>query len=156
MRLILCICIMMVTIPGKAQSAYDSITISRFLINESLYSAKWADTLKAGRFANYLAGEKAIWKKQVKQPERAMGVMAPILSLTERIKTNGTEDVSKCFIPRHSVNYYKGGKIVRYLLVCFECDGLRFSDDPAKKFISNVSVREAQMAELKKIFKEMR
>ncbi|MBL7739862.1 MAG: hypothetical protein JNK14_11615 [Chitinophagaceae bacterium] len=78
-----------------------------------------------------------------------------MISLVSRIKSNGTEDVAKCFIPRHSINFYKGGKIVRYLLVCFECDGVRFSDEPSKTFIKSVNARDRQMTELKKLFKDI-
>ena len=134
----------------KAQIPYDSITISRFLIQEKMYGARWPDTLKAGRFPVYLSDERRVWIK----PEKTFKVLPQVISLANRIKTNGTEDVSKCFIPRHSINYYKGGKITRYLLVCFECDGVRFSDDPPNSFVKSVGTREKQMAELKTLFKE--
>ena len=122
--------------------SYDSITISHFLITNELLGRNWKDTLKAGHFSNYLSDEKVVWKKWLVPAPRAMGVTDPILSLTERIKNNGTEDVSKCFIPRHSINYYKKGEISRYLLICFECDGLRFSDDPVKTFVKDVRKRD--------------
>lgn len=136
---------------SEAQNNYDSITISRFLIKGELYGAKWPDTLKAGHFSDYISNEKNIGG--------TAAVSAPnvktLLSLTQRIQKNGTADITKCFIPRHSVNYYKNGKIVRYMLVCFECDGLRFSDDGRKTFVRSVAVRESQMVELKKLFKEL-
>ncbi len=134
----------------KSQIPYDSITISKFLIVEESYGANWRDTLKSGHFPNWLSNEKTVWVK----PAIVYKVLPEIISLLNRIKANGTEDVAKCFIPRHSINYYKGGKITKYLLVCFECDGMRFSDDPKNCFVKSVGVREKQMAELKVIFKD--
>ena len=135
---------------AKTQIAYDSITISKFAIVEESYGANWRDTLKSGHFPNWISDEKTVWVK----PRVVYKVLPLIISLAGRIKTNGTADVSKCFIPRHSVNYYKGGKITKYLLVCFECDGVRFSDDPKTTFVKSVGAREKQMAELKIIFKD--
>lgn len=135
----------------QAQVSYDSISISRFLIQEKMYGARWADTLKTGRYPIYLSGERTIWVKPMKPAK----VLPAVISLSNRIKANGTEDVTKCFIPRHSINYYKAGKIARYLLVCFECDGVRFSDDPKNSFIRSVGTREKQMAELKILFNEL-
>lgn len=97
----------------QAQIAYDSITISRFLIQEEMYGARWADTLKAGRYPAYLSRERTIWVKPVKPAK----LLPAVISLSNQVKANGTEDVAKCFIPRHSINYYKAGKIIRYLLV---------------------------------------
>lgn len=140
---------------AKAQTNYDSITISRFLITNDLPGKNWKDTLEAGRYSNYITAEKTTWKRPTKMPPRAMGVMHPVLALMENIRKNGTEDVAKCFIPRHSVNYYKNGKIVKFLQVCFECDGLRFSDDPATTVVKSITKREEQMRELKKLFKPL-
>ncbi len=134
-----------------AQVAYDSITISRFLIQEKMFGARWPDTLKAGRYPAYLSAERTIWLKPVKISKN----LPQVISLANRIKTNGTQDVTKCFIPRHSINYYKAGKIRRYLLICFECDGVRFSDDPKNSFVKSMATREKQMAELKSLFKEL-
>jgi hypothetical protein len=146
-----CFTILTASIYSYSQSNYDSITISRFLIQEEMYGAQWADTLKAGRYPTYLSGERTIWVKPMK-PAKLFPV---VISLSNRVKTNGTADVAKCFIPRHSINYYKAGKIARYLLICFECDGVRFSDDPKNSFVRSVGTREKQMAELKILFKEL-
>lgn len=148
---LLLLALKVLSLSASAQVPYDSITISRFLITEETYGARWPDTLKAGYYSNYLSDEKTIWVKPVK----VFKVLPAIISLAGRIKTNGTEDVAKCFIPRHSINYYKSGKITRYLLVCFECDGVRFSDDPKNTFVKSVPVREKQMQELKTVFKEL-
>jgi hypothetical protein len=134
-----------------AQVEYDSITISRFLITDETLGANWKDTLKAGHYPGYLSDERTVWIKPVK----VFKVLPAIIALAGRIKTNGTEDVAKCFIPRHSINYYKSGKITRYLLVCFECDGVRFSDDPKNSFVKSVETREKQMLELKEVFKDL-
>jgi hypothetical protein len=138
---------------SQAQVSYDSITISRFLVTDELLGKNWKDTLGAGRYYNYITEEKTVYRKPLQPPPRAMGVIHPVLALAERIKKNGTEDVAKCFIPRHSLNYYKNGKLVKFLQVCFECDGLRFSDDPSKTFVRDLATREKQMAELKELFK---
>lgn len=133
---------------SAGQAGYDSITISRFLIGESLYTANWKDSLKAGSFINHLSVQKTVWIK----PAKPQKMLPHFFLLFNRIKTNGTEDISACFIPRHSINFYKAGKIVRFLLVCFECEGVQFSDEPVKRFVKSIATREKQMAELKKIF----
>lgn len=135
---------------SKAQIAYDSLTISRFLITDENLGANWPDTLAAGHYPNYIADERTVWVK----PPQVYKVLPQVISIVNRVKTNGTADVAKCFIPRHSINYYKGGKIVKYLLICFECDGARFSDDN-NTFVKSVDIREKQMAELKEIFKDL-
>lgn len=136
---------------AHSQNVYDSITISRSLIEENWYGAKWKDTLSAGRYARYIKNEKTVW---LNKPGRDKAE-PEILALVRRIKTNGTDDIAKCFIPRHSINFYQQGKIARYLLVCFECDGVRFSDDPPSTFIKSEKMREKQMGELKKVFKDL-
>ncbi|MDZ4794115.1 MAG: hypothetical protein SGI83_07540 [Bacteroidota bacterium] len=151
MRKLLFLAIIIASIKATAQPKFDSVTISRFLINDNLLGVNWKDTLKAGYYPNYLGPQTTIEVRAVK-PTRGY---TPLVSLIRSIESNGTGDVSKCFIPRHSMNFYLDGKINRYLLVCFECDGLRFSDDPAKPFIRHVKHRETQITELKKFFKEL-
>lgn len=135
----------------KAQINYDSLTISRFLIQDDMYDADWVDTLKGGRYPHYIADERTVWIK----PAVVAKVLPPVISLLNQIRTNGTADVAKCFIPRHSINYYKEGKIVKFLLICFECDGLHFSDDPPKNFMNDIKKREKQLQQLKEIFKDL-
>lgn len=126
-----------------AQLKYDSLTLSKCSIKEKWYGARWADTLKAGRFEKYISDQKTVSKE----------LIGSLASLLNKIKSNGTGDISKCFIPRHSINFYKGGKIVRFFLVCFECDGFRFSDDTDKTiFVRSTSGREKQMEQLKLYF----
>jgi len=113
----------------NAQVSYDSITISRCSIEDKYYEMgpKWPDKLKTGEFRNLINDERTIWIRSAGSKEQ---VKPAIFSLTEDIKNNGTQDVTRCFIPRHSINFYQRGKITRCLLVCFQCDGLHFSDDP--------------------------
>lgn len=134
---------------AQAVGNYDSVTISWNSIHEKWYGAKWSDSVRIGTFRNYVRDEKTIWVKPA-IPAKAIPALIPLL---EEIRKNGTEDIAKCFIPRHSVNFYKNGKIERYLLVCFECDGVHFSDDPSKQFVKSVDVREKQIEKLKYIFK---
>jgi len=149
-KILLVIILFIIANNAQAQTDYDSITISRCTIEQNWYGANWTDSLKAGKFKNYLKQEKIIWVK----PAKASKVLPAVISLSNRIRSNGTEDVAKCFIPRHSINFYKNGKISRYLLVCFECDGVHFSDDPANSFVKSVDAREKQMMELKELFKD--
>lgn len=146
----LCILFMIYYSSSFAQNGvYDSITLSYFKTNDvSNYGASWKDSLRLNTYKKYIAVEKMIWKNGLKKDKSS----ALIYSLSQAIKQNGTEDVAKCFIPRHAVNYYKKGKIIRYLLICFECDGVRFSDDPKIPFIKQVNKRTAQMLSLKKLF----
>lgn len=150
-RILLTFIVFIMLVDAGAQAVYDSITISRSTIENDWHGAKWPDSLKAGKFKNYLKQEKTVWLK----PAKASKVLPPVISLSNRIRINGTEDISKCFIPRHSINFYKNGRISRYLLVCFECDGVRFSDEPAKTFIKSIDTRDKQMVELKKLFKDI-
>lgn len=152
MKYLLSYLILFLFFPGaKAQGSFDSITISRFLIRDELLGINWTDTLKAGKYGNYISEEKTVWKN----PKKPVKEIPPLISLLSRIEKNGYEDVTKCFIPRHSINYYQKGKIVRFLLVCFECDGLRTSKFVKKDFVKSVDVREKQMQELKEIFKKL-
>ena len=136
---------------AAAQDRYDSVTISRSLIEHNWFRGKWKDTLEAGKYKEYISQELTIWQK----PAKISKVLPHVFALTNSIRMNGTDDVAKCFFPRHSINYYRGGKIARFLLICFECDGVRFSDDPPELFIKNIKTREKQMEDLKLLMKEL-
>jgi len=152
MKYLISFLIVSLLFPGaKAQVPYDSITISRFLIRDDLLGKNWTDTLKAGKYKNYISGEKTVWKN----PKKYLKEIPPLFSLLNGIEKNGYGDVAKCFIPRHSINYYQKGKIVRFLLVCFECDGLRTSNYVKRDYVKSVVTRENQMKELNKIFKSL-
>jgi hypothetical protein len=142
---------LLISMNSYGQVAFDSITISRSTIENAWHGANWPDSLKAGKFGHYIREEKTVWKK----PGKASKTLPPVISLVNRIGRNGTEDIAKCFIPRHSINFYKNGKIGQYLLVCFECDGVRFSNEPAKPFLKSIDIRDKQMNELKKLFRDM-
>lgn len=129
--------------------SYDSITISKFTANENTsYMGKWEDTLRLGKFNKYLKNEITVWRNT----KQSVKSTPKIILLSNQIKANGTEDISKCFIPRHVVNYYKNGKIILFMLVCFECEGIRFSDMTTNNNVKDVKKRMQQIQSLKKIF----
>jgi len=131
----------------RAQDNYDSISISKFVVN---FVPNWPVT--AGDYTEYIREEKTIWIK----PKIADTVLPAILRLTREIRSNGEGAVNRCFSPRHSVNYYKDGRIVLYLLVCFQCNGLLFTEKERRDFLVSPEVRLKQMDELKEIFKDIR
>jgi hypothetical protein len=136
---------------SRAQTSYDSITISRFV---ERFVPDWPglDTVRQADYTGYIREEKTIWIK----PMIADTVLPAILQLTKEIQLNGEGAISRCFTPRHSVNYYKEGRIVLYLLVCFQCDGLLFTGKVRRNFLVSPDVRIKQMDELREIFKELR
>jgi hypothetical protein len=152
-RLIILLLLISVSVILQAQIIYDSVTISRCSIGTKYYELgpDWPNAFKTEEFKKYISNEKTIWVK----PGDKEKANRSILSLTDRIKENGTKDVARCFIPRHSINFYQEGKITRCLLVCFQCNGLHFSDDPKVFFIKSLDARDKQMLELKEIFKDL-
>ena len=99
------------------------------------------DTLTVAHLSSYIKDERKI----------SVDSSMLLTKLVEQIKANGTQHITKCFIPRHSINFYKDDKLVKFILVCFECDGVRFSDGtdtPVKK----ANKRELQMKKLQKYF----
>jgi hypothetical protein len=131
----------------QAQAVYDSISISRCTIGIEL-----TDKLKPGEFRKYINHERTIWVRPTDSNEQ---VMPAVLSLTDEIRNNGTQDVARCFIPRHSINFYEKGIITRFLLICFQCDGVHFNDDPKVMFVKSLDTRDEQMLKLKKLFKDL-
>lgn len=77
---------------------------------------------------------------------------AQLIALIKKLKTNGSEDVSKCFIPRHCITMTSGDSAAYYVLVCFECDGIRFSNERKTIRIKSVDNREKWLKELKGYF----
>lgn len=138
--------IIFLSLTSRAQISYDSITISRFV---DRFVPNWPVT--EANYTAYIRQEKTIWVK----PGTADTILPRILLLTNEIQANGSGSLNRCFTPRHSVNYYKDGKIVLYLLVCFQCDGLLFTDKERREFLVSRDVRLKQMEELKTIFKEL-
>jgi hypothetical protein len=131
---------------SQAQMSYDSITIGRFV---DRFVPNWPVT--EANYTGYIRQEKTVWIKS----GTADTVLPRILQLTKEIQANGSGALNRCFTPRHSVNYYKDGQIVLYLLVCFQCDGLLFTDKESRNFLVSREARLKQMEELKTIFKEL-
>lgn len=139
---------------SQAQVPFDSITISRCSLTNEYFelAEKWPDKIRTGEFKNFISEEKTVWTKPSEHKEQ---IRPTILLLVDDISVNGTQDVSRCFIPRHSINFYSGGKITRCLLVCFQCDGLHFNDDPQQLFIKSAETRGKEMLKLKELFKDL-
>lgn len=116
----------------------SKITVAAFTKSEDY---RLIDTLTVSQLSSYI------------KDERKISVDSSILltKLVEQIKTNGTQDIAKCFIPRHSINFYKDDKLVKFILVCFECSGVRFSDG-ADTPVKKANKRELQMKKLRKYF----
>ena len=138
--------VLFLSLISRAQIGYDSITISRFV---DRFVPNWPVT--RANYTAHIRQEKTIWVK----PGTADTILPRILQLTNEIQTNGSGALNRCFTPRHSVNYYKDGQILLYLLVCFQCDGLLFTDKERRNFLVSRVVRLKQIEELKSIFKEL-
>jgi hypothetical protein len=77
-----------------------------------------------------------------------------LITLLKKLRANGSEDINKCFIPRHIIQLYNGDELVYSVLVCFECGGIRFSNETKTTGIKSAAKREALMKQLKALFKE--
>jgi hypothetical protein len=102
--------------------------------------------------ANIRAGNYAGVIQQSKKVSVDAATTKKIMNLLRLLQVNGSDDINKCFIPRHAIRIYLGETIVNDILVCFECDGVRFSNEPATKPVKNVAKREAYMKQLKALF----
>ncbi len=133
-----------------AQLDYDSVTISRFVERKPSDGPGWNKITHAG-YAADLVNERTIWVNPGK-----VDSIPYIFSLATRIRENGTKSIARCFIPRHTINYYRSGKIALYLLVCFECNGMEFSDTPRENngLLKSREVRMQQIDELKILFRD--
>jgi hypothetical protein len=116
----------------------SKVTLSSFTASEDY---QLIDTLKAPMLSSYLTQERRI----------SVDSLEPLEILLSAIKSNGTEDVTKCFIPRHSINYYENDTLKKFVLICFECDGIRFSDYGSTAVKSDEK-RGEQMQKLKTYF----
>ncbi len=130
---------------------YDSVTISRFSERRPPEGDKWTRANPPGYVA-WLLNEQTVWVNHGKTDS-----LASIFSLADRIWENGSKSIGRCFIPRHSINFYRGGQVSRYLLVCFQCNGMEFSDLPKENagILVSQEVRMKQIEELKILFKDM-
>ena len=75
-----------------------------------------------------------------------------VSAILKSLKANGTEDINQCFIPRHAVTVYQGDAVLFQVMVCFECDGIRFTNEKQTTGIKNIAKREKLMASLKELF----
>lgn len=79
-----------------------------------------------------------------------------ILKILDSLESNGTEDIAKCFIPRHAALVYKGERLDYKALICLECDGIRFysqghpASDPLTP-VRSAQKRKSLMKQLQKI-----
>lgn len=109
----------------QAQKGYDRITISNFkqgfdrILVDSVQGA-----IRAGLFVDYISAEQVVYdaEKDINRYRKAKKILA-------QLSFNGTEHISTCFIPGHSINYYKDGKLVECILICFKCGGVKFSNE---------------------------
>ncbi len=79
-------------------------------------------------------------------------VAQKLVALIKKLKTNGSEDINKCFTPRHCITLLNGETVVYRALICFECDGIRFSNEKNTTAIKSAGNREKWMQELKQYF----
>jgi hypothetical protein len=114
------------------------VTLSSFTASEDY---RLIDTLQPSLLPAYLERERRMMPDSLDALE----------TLLSDIKSNGTEDVTKCFIPRHSINYYENDTLKKFVLICFECDGIRFSDYGSSA-VKSEERRAEQMQKLKKYF----
>ena len=77
---------------------------------------------------------------------------ASIIRLVNNLEANGTGDINKCFIPRHVITFMRGDSAYLQVLVCFECDGIRFSTQTQTTRVKSDIKREKWMKELKQWF----
>jgi hypothetical protein len=77
-----------------------------------------------------------------------------IVALLNQLKANGTEDINKCFIPRHYIALKHNDSTVTEILICFECDGIRFSSQKSTTPVKSAEKREKLMARLKALFRQ--
>jgi hypothetical protein len=137
------LCLFLVAIAGfsKAQS-FDEGYFSYFT------KTKPGDidtTTKVGDYEGYLQARTIV----TDDPDFAK----KLYRIAKELKSNGSGDINKCFIPRHAVQLYNKGRLVYTMLICFECDGVRFSDEGSEtKAVKKVAKRENLMKELKELF----
>jgi hypothetical protein len=144
MRYLLAALLFFISIASFAQGDAERITFSRFDKPKDL---ALLDTVKQmlfwGNYGKFISNEREVFVKGSKTKD-----FSAIKKLLNKLSSNGSDDISECFYPRHSINFYKGGKIVDYVLICFECEGIRFSDE---RWITNVKSDEKRIALMKQL-----
>jgi hypothetical protein len=76
---------------------------------------------------------------------------AKVYKLLDGIKKNGDGDVSKCFIPRHAILVYKQDSLYAKLVICFECEGFRytiFNEKEANTVFTDVKSYKVRLKQL--------
>jgi hypothetical protein len=79
---------------------------------------------------------------------------AKVYKLLDGIKKNGDGDVSKCFIPRHAILVYKQDTLYAKLVICFECEGFRytiFNEKEANTVFTDVKSYKVRLKQLDKV-----
>lgn len=148
MRYLLTAFLLLFTVTLFAQSGADRITFSRFDKPKDLALLDTVKSLVAfGKYQQFISEEREVYNKDSKTKQ-----FSAVKKLLNKISTNGTDDISQCFYPRHSINFYKGEKLVKYILICFECYGVRFSDERWVTNVKNEEKRIKLMDELKTYF----
>ena len=139
--------LLVISVAASAQS-FDRITFSKF---DKPKDFALLDTVKSllltGNYSKFISGEKEVYPAK-----GGNNHFAAVNKLLNKLSRNGSDDISQCFYPRHSINFYKGGKLVKYVLICFECYGLRFSDERWITRVRDEKKRMALMDELKAYF----
>lgn len=77
-----------------------------------------------------------------------------IITLIGQLKANGTDDINKCFIPRHYIALKHNDSTVTEILICFECDGIRFGNQKSATPVKSAEKREKLMLRLKALFRQ--
>ena len=133
---------------GMSQDGADRITFSKFDKPKDL---ALIDTVKglllAGSYGSFISEEKEVYNKA-----SATRNFSAVKNILQNLSNNGSDDISECFYPQHSINFYKGDKIVKYVLICFDCYGVRFSDERWITKVRNEKKRIDLMQELRTHF----
>lgn len=151
MRFVFVALLVITSFTTSAQDGADRITISKF---DKPKDIALLDTIKnlllTGAYTQFISEEKEIYNKASKTNN-----FSDVKKLLNKLSSNGSEDVSQCFYPRHSINYYKDGRLIKYVLICFECYGVRFSDERWVTRVGNEQKRIKLMDELKAHFSSL-
>jgi hypothetical protein len=148
MRYVLMAFFISVFFVASAQDGADRITFSRFNKPKDLALLDTVKSLLAlGKYNAFISEEKEVYNKTSNTNK-----FSDVKKLLTKISNNGSDDISQCFYPLHSINFYKNGRIVKYVLICFDCYGLRFSDERWITKVGNEKKRMDLMEQLKKYF----
>ena len=148
MRYVVAILLFMIFLSSSAQDGADRITFSKF---DKPKDIALLDTVKKmlaeEMYGQFISEEKEVYNKASKTDSFRV-----VENLLQKLSKNGSDDVSQCFYPQHSINFYKKGRIVKFVLVCFDCYGVRFSDERWVTKVKDEKKRLSLMDELKAYF----